>query len=48
LTSNLALSQIRRRAMHDIGKTLLAKLVELLAEQEGLKITYKMEEIHNA
>jgi hypothetical protein len=34
--------------MNEIGKDLLAKLVELLAEQEGVKITYKMEEIDNA
>ena len=29
------------------GKDLLATLVKLLAEQEGVKITYKLEEIHN-
>ncbi len=29
------------------GKDLLATLVNLLAEQEGVKITYKLEEIHN-
>lgn len=26
------------------GKDLLAKLIDLLAEQEGVKITYKIEE----
>lgn len=30
------------------GKDLLAILVELLAEQEGVKITYKLEESHEA
>lgn len=30
------------------GKDLLALLIALYAEQEGVKITYKMEEIHNA
>ena len=30
------------------GKDLLAILVSLYAEQEGVKITYKLEEIKNA
>ena len=30
------------------GKQLLQTLLELYAEQEGVKITYDMEEIHNA
>ena len=30
------------------GKDLLALLVSLYAEQEGVKITYKMEDVHNA
>lgn len=29
------------------GNDLLAKLIELYAEQERVKITYKVEEIHN-
>ena len=29
------------------GKDLLALLISLYAEQEGVKITYKMEEVHN-
>lgn len=29
------------------GKDLLATLLNLLAEQEGVKITYKLEDIHN-
>lgn len=29
------------------GKDLLALLISLLEEQEGVKITYKTEEIHN-
>ena len=29
------------------GKDLLALLVSLYAEQEGVRITYKTEEIHN-
>lgn len=34
--------------MTPTGKDLLALLVSLYAEQEGVKITYKLEEIHNA
>lgn len=30
------------------GKDLLSLLISLYAEQEGVKITYKLEEIHNA
>ena len=30
------------------GKTLLQILIDLYAEQEGVKITYELEEIHNA
>lgn len=30
------------------GIKLLQFLIDLYAEQEGVKITYKMEEIHNA
>lgn len=30
------------------GNDLLNVLVKLLAEQEGVRITYKLEEIHNA
>jgi hypothetical protein len=29
------------------GKDILALLISLYAEQEGVKITYQMEEIHN-
>lgn len=29
------------------GKDLLALLITLYAEQEGVKITYEMEDIHN-
>ena len=29
------------------GKDLLALLITLYAEQEGVKITYKLEEVHN-
>ncbi len=29
------------------GKDLLALLISLYAEQEGVQITYKMEELHN-
>ena len=29
------------------GKDLLALLISLYAEQEGVTITYKLEEIHN-
>lgn len=34
--------------MTPTGKDLLALLVSLYAEQEGVKITYKLEELHNA
>ena len=30
------------------GRTLLQTLIDLYAEQEGVKITYELEEIHNA
>ena len=30
------------------GNDLLALLISLYAEQEGVKITYQLEEIHNA
>lgn len=30
------------------GKDLLAKLIDLLAEQEGVKVTYKIEERRKA
>lgn len=30
------------------GKDLLALLISLYAEQEGVQITFEMEEIHNA
>lgn len=29
------------------GKDLLTLLISLYAEQEGVQITYKMEEVHN-
>lgn len=34
--------------MNPKGKELLATLIELLAEQEGVEITYELEEVHNA
>lgn len=34
--------------MKPTGKDILALLLSLYAEQEGVKITYTMEEVHNA
>lgn len=33
--------------MRPNGKDLLATLIDLLAEQEGVKITYELERVHH-